>query len=185
MRKSTALLLALLLCCTMVLPAAAEEGTQTLTVEYKMPDATFKFTIPSDMGPDKLKAQQQNDIGMFTVTEGGYFTWDQYVLVTATPTPFKDTNGNELPLGNGTNFGMHYKTATDDGTEAAFANYQWVVPNDGQGGVTGEAHHVNADGPVVDQLVMGIWPSMTGVPFGTYTATITFTAEVKSTSTSE
>ena len=170
MKKLTALLLALLLCTTLALPAAAE--TQTLTVEFESAqNPTYTLTIPNNMS---IESDKNNNIGMVSIS--GSELWGYHVDVSCTISPFVGevrgvssmgflayTIANGDMLGdcnseNGQSIDFTFWDVNEDGTIADIAK--------------------DAEWNQVDSLYAATYLDGVKAPSDTYKATVTFTSEL-------
>lgn len=174
MKKMTALLLALLLCSTLILPAAAEQkADHELTYEYTAPEPTFSLVVPQKT---KLTGTEFESIGMVGITNT-VNCWNYQVKVDATI----DDNfvGAETNFKVNTQFGMRYTEAVD-GSDFAGEGFTFIFPNvQEDGSILSEAHHLSSGGPLVKELL--VWGYFNGVnaPSDTYTTQVHFTAELE------
>lgn len=172
MKRTTALLLSILLLVTMVVPAAADTGTTALTLNYTAPEPSFTMTVPADVHLTSDDVNQFKELPMVTISASNLIVGQHSVQVEASWSGFIGFSGEERINFGEDNFGMEYETEAD-GSNSAFELYKWIYPAVEGGGV-GPAHHGDADGPVVTKLLVGVYPGE--CPYGTYTGTISFTA---------
>lgn len=170
MKRITALVLSALLLAAMVVPVAAEDGTTTLTLEYTLPEPNFTMTVPQDVNLTSADVNTQKELPMVQINASNLTVGQHSVQVEATWSGFSDGQGRSF---GDTNFGMMYA----DGSGVAFSLYKWIYPAVESGNV-GAPHHGDADGPVVTNLLVGVYPGE--CPYGTYTGTISFTATLLS-----
>lgn len=175
MKKMTALLLALLLCSTLILPAAAAEQTadHELTYDYTAPTPAFTLVVPQKT---ELTGTEFESIGMVGIKDTAN-CWNYQVKVQATI----DENfvGTETNFKVATQFGMRYTEAVD-GSDFAGEDFTFIFPNvQEDGSILSEAHHLSSGGPLVKELL--VWGYFDGVKAlsDIYTTQVHFTAELE------
>lgn len=186
MKKTLSLILAMALLFAMALPAAAE--TQTLTVNYSAPEATYVLTIPADQ---TITDSTPNNIGMVGVASSSNF-FNRHLTVECQISEFKGaTNSLVFPGflayhpkdgeadaidGNGQSVMRSYCTESSDITDQAVALILEFNRVEGENGaLVNQAHCGGVD---VDFLWAHTYLSNNKAPSDTYKATITYTASV-------
>lgn len=195
MKKTLSLILATVLLFALALPAAADEQTQTVTVNYEAPKAEYTLTIPQNQ---TMEDNTHSNIGMVHVTSSKDF-FNQYLSVECQISEFKGQD-TKLVFGGSMAFlpdggvdendlcGNAHSVFRAGSTEDSAVTTEAVPLILAFRNVTGEDGHLedvamsNTDsGPVqVDSLWAYVALSGNKAPTDTYTATVTYTASVKS-----
>lgn len=176
MKKLFSLALAVMLLCTMTLPASAD-GSTTLTLAYDSPlNPSYTLSIPASTTISN--ANGFNDIGMVGITEAADM-YGHHIEVSCTISPFtgKETNAEVMSFlsyrkEGATEEQLSGNTDSTNGTPTVL--YFWDVNEDGS--VANICK--DADWDQVESLYVAVFMDGNNAPSDTYTSVVTFTSNL-------
>ena len=164
MKKLTAILLALLLCSTLALPAAAAETELTITYERATP--SYTLVVPQNQ---EVAADTQVNFGMVSVKDTANF-WEYHLEVQVAASDFVGETTQRAYSA-----GLAYELSSGglSGDGSPFTLFFYNVAEDGTlASVAKDASNNEVSGLYVQCYLDGL-----KAPSDTYKSTITYTAE--------
>lgn len=177
MKKIFAILLAVTMLASMATVASAAENSKTTTLTTEVPAATYTLNIPADQAV--AFGEESTDIGEIKVTNANGFAKGKNLNVTVSYTNFVSQSvDTEIPLV------LYVSRATTSGqilTIEKVASGSYITFAGRDDGTVSEYAEVDDNNHTYDRN--HTWVKVNSADWGkalagTYTATITFTAEV-------
>lgn len=173
MKKILSVALAVMLLCTMALPASATSGSTTLTLDYET-NLVPSYTLSIPASTTITNHDGFNNIGMVGITDSKDM-YGRHIEVSCTISPFTGKNtGREVMAFLSYQVGEALCGDSNSTNGSATVLYFYDVQEDGT--VANIAK--DAEWQAVDSLHVGVYMDGNAAPSDTYTSIVTFTSDL-------